>query len=113
MGVPLLADTGGGGVLGVMVAATTEPGKIFTDDQQDLFWDIANLAASAIDKLQLFDKTQQRARQLSAINEISSQLGVRTGQRGPPAPPDHRKRGAEFSTPKREACCWWTKKAAT
>jgi len=78
MGVPLLADTGGG-VLGVMVAATTEPGITFTDEQQDLFWDIANLAASALDKLQLFDKTQQRARQLSAINQISSQLAAELG----------------------------------
>ncbi|NDJ77724.1 MAG: GAF domain-containing protein [Chloroflexi bacterium] len=78
MGVPLLADTGGG-VLGVMVAATTEPGVTFTDDQQDLFWDIANLASSAIDKLQLFDKTEQRARQLSAINEISSRLASEMG----------------------------------
>ena len=78
MGVPLLADTGGG-VLGVMVAANTEPGFTFSDEQQDLFWDIANLAASAIDKLQLFDKTQQRARQLSAINEISSQLAAELG----------------------------------
>ncbi|HML23913.1 MAG TPA: GAF domain-containing protein, partial [Aggregatilinea sp.] len=78
MGVPLLADTGTG-VLGVMVAANSEPGVTFSDDQQDLFWDIANLAASAIDKLQLFNKTQQRARQLSAINEISSHLAAELG----------------------------------
>ncbi len=78
MGVPLLADTGGG-VLGVMVAATTEPNVTFNDDQLDLFWDIANLASSAIDKLQLFDKTQQRARQLSAINEIANQLASEMG----------------------------------
>ncbi|MBN1201906.1 MAG: GAF domain-containing protein [Anaerolineae bacterium] len=78
MGVPLLADAGGG-VLGVMVAATTEPGINFTDEQQELFWDIANLAASAIDRLQLFDKMQQRARQLSAINEIASQMSAEMG----------------------------------
>ncbi|WP_162909484.1 GAF domain-containing protein [Aggregatilinea lenta] len=78
MGVPLLADTGTG-VLGVMVAANTASGVTFSDDQQDLFWDIANLAASAIDKLQLFNKTQQRARQLSAINEISSHLAAELG----------------------------------
>ena len=78
MGVPLLADTGGG-VLGVMVAATTEPGVTFTDEQQGLFWDIANLAASAIDKLQLLNKTQQRARQLSAINEIATRLASELG----------------------------------
>jgi signal transduction histidine kinase len=78
MGVPLLADTGEG-VLGVMVAATIEAGATFTDEQQDLFWDIANLASSAIDKLQLFDKTQQRARQLAAINEIANQLATEMG----------------------------------
>ncbi|MBN2302988.1 MAG: GAF domain-containing protein, partial [Anaerolineae bacterium] len=78
MGVPLLADTGEG-VLGVMVAATTDPHFNFNDEQQDLFWDIANLASSAIDKLQLFEKTQQRARQLAAINEISSQLASEMG----------------------------------
>ena len=78
MGVPLLADTGEG-VLGVMAAATTEPNAAFNDDQLNLFWDIANLASSAIDKLQLFEKTQQRARQLSAINEISNQLASEMG----------------------------------
>ncbi len=78
MGVPLIADTGGG-VMGVMVAATTEPGVTFNDEQLDLFWDIANLASSAIDKIKLFDKTQQRARQLSAINEISNQLSAEMG----------------------------------
>ena len=78
MGVPLLADTGEG-VLGVMVAATTEPGVMFNDEQQDLFWDIANLASSAIDKLQLFDKTEQRAAQLDAINRISSELASEMG----------------------------------
>jgi len=78
MGVPLVADSGGG-VLGVMVAATTDPGVRFTDEQQSLFWDIANLAASAIDKFQLFNKTQQRARQLSAINEIATRLASELG----------------------------------
>jgi signal transduction histidine kinase/CRP-like cAMP-binding protein len=78
MGVPLMADTGGG-VLGVMIAATNQPGTAFNDEQQDLFWDIANLAASAIDKLQLFEKTQQRARQLAAINQISNQLASEMG----------------------------------
>jgi signal transduction histidine kinase len=78
MGVPLLADTGGG-VLGVMVAATTDPSVTFNDEQLDLFWDIANLASSAIDKLQLFEKTQSRARQLSVINQIASQLASEMG----------------------------------
>ncbi|MEP0764750.1 MAG: GAF domain-containing protein [Chloroflexota bacterium] len=78
LGVPLLADTGGG-VLGVMITALTEAGVTFSDEQQDLFVDIANLAASAIDKLQLFDKMQQRARQLAAINEIANQLASEMG----------------------------------
>lgn len=78
MGVPLLADTGEG-ALGVMVAATDQPGERFTDEQQDIFWDIANLAVSAINRLQLLEKTQQRARQLAAINEISNQLASEMG----------------------------------
>ncbi len=78
MGVPLLADTGEG-AMGVMVAATDDPGVTFSDDQQDIFWDIANLAVSAINRLQLLDKTQQRARQLSAINEIANQLASEMG----------------------------------
>lgn len=78
MGVPLVADAGEG-VLGVMIAANTAPGASFTEEQQNLFWDIANLAASAIDKMQLFAKTQQRARQLSVINEIANQLASEMG----------------------------------
>ena len=78
LGVPLLADTGGG-VLGVMITALTGAGVAFSDEQQDLFVDIANLAASALDKLQLFDKMQQRARQLAAINEIANQLASEMG----------------------------------
>ena len=78
MGVPLVADPGQG-VLGVMIAANTTPGAFFTAEQRNLFWDIANLAASAIDKLQLFAKTEQRARQLAAINEIANQLASEMG----------------------------------
>ncbi len=78
LGVPLLAETGGG-VLGVMITAMTEAGVIFSDEQQRLFLDIAALAASAIDKFQLFDKMQQHARQLAAINEIASQLASEMG----------------------------------
>jgi signal transduction histidine kinase len=77
MGVPLLTDSGS--VLGVMVAATTEPGGAFNDEQQDLFRDISTLVAIAIDKLQLFNKTQLRARKLAAINEISNQLASEMG----------------------------------
>ncbi len=78
MGVPLVADPAQG-VLGVMIAASTVPGVLFTEEQQNLFWDIANLTASAIDKLQLFTKTEQRARQLAAINEIANQLASEMG----------------------------------
>ncbi|GAB4409540.1 MAG: hypothetical protein Kow00106_03080 [Anaerolineae bacterium] len=78
MGVPLVADPAQG-VLGVMIAAHTAPGALFTDEQRNLLWDIANLTASAIDKLQLFTKTEQRARQLAAINEIANQLASEMG----------------------------------
>ncbi len=78
MGVPLLSDTGEG-ALGAMIVASTQQGHIFTDEQQDIFWDIANLAVSAINRLQLLDQAQQRARQLAAINEIARELSAELG----------------------------------
>ncbi|MBZ0307296.1 MAG: GAF domain-containing protein, partial [Anaerolineae bacterium] len=72
IGVPLISDTGG--ALGVMALGASDPGVTFTDEQMQLFTDIANIAASAIDKTQLFKKTNVRAAQLKALNDISSLL---------------------------------------
>jgi signal transduction histidine kinase len=71
MGVPLIAGTH---TLGVMAVAATESGKTYSNDQLRIFGDIASLAATSIDKAQLFAETNLRARQLSVLNDISRQL---------------------------------------
>ncbi len=71
MGVPLIAANN---TLGVLAIATTEQGRIFSDDQLKIFTDIASLAATSLDKARLFAETNLRARQLSALNDISQKL---------------------------------------
>src|SRR5690606_35659782 len=46
----------------------------YAEEQLQLFRDIANIAASAIEKTQLFRQTEVRAAQLKALNDISSRL---------------------------------------
>ncbi len=75
MATPLTADTVES-TLGVMVVATTEPAMQYTDEQLQIFLDVASIAASAIDKIRLFEATQSRSRQLEALNEIASQLST-------------------------------------
>ncbi|HLA42940.1 MAG TPA: GAF domain-containing protein, partial [Aggregatilineales bacterium] len=74
MGAPLMSDTTGAGLLGVIAIGYSEPNLSYTDEQLELLHDIASIAASAIDKTQLFQKTELRAAQLKALNDISSQL---------------------------------------
>lgn len=76
MGVPLVSDTIGryGGVLGVIAVGSSDPSVTFSEEQLGIFRDIGSIAASAIDKTQLFEKTEARAKQLKAMNDISSQL---------------------------------------
>lgn len=71
MGVPLNA---GASTLGAMAVASTKPGFTYTDDQLKVFWAIADTAATAIDKSRLFTTTEERARQLAALNQISTRL---------------------------------------
>jgi signal transduction histidine kinase len=71
MGVPLIA---GQRTLGVMSVGHTEPGKSYNDEQLKIFNDIAALAATSLDKARLFEETNLRARQLSALNDISRKL---------------------------------------
>lgn len=71
IGVPLIA---GPRKLGVMAVGTAESGKSYGDDQFKFFNDISALAATSIDKARLFAETNRRARQLSALNDISQQL---------------------------------------
>lgn len=71
MGVPLVA---GATRLGVMAVGTTRTGYSYSDEQLKIFNDIGALAATSIDKARLFEETNQRARQLRALNDISRGL---------------------------------------
>jgi signal transduction histidine kinase len=71
MGVPLIA---GNNTLGLLAVGTTEAGKTYSDDQLKIFGDIGSLAATSLDKARLFAETNLRARQLSALNDISQKL---------------------------------------
>lgn len=78
MGAPLTTDMAGG-TLGVMVVGTHDPTIRYSEEQVQLFLDIASLAASAINKTRLFEATQLRTQQLEALNQISSQLSTAIG----------------------------------
>lgn len=71
IGVPLSAP---GTAIGVMCVGSTQANVTYGDDQLKILWQIADQAATAIDKARLFRETQIRARQLSALNQISTQL---------------------------------------
>ncbi|HLF29116.1 MAG TPA: GAF domain-containing protein [Anaerolineae bacterium] len=79
MGVPLYA---GDHVLGVMNVSSFDPGVTYSDDQLHVFAAIADQAASVLDKIRLYQKTEERARQLAVLNEVStgitSSLDLRT-----------------------------------
>jgi GAF domain-containing protein len=77
MGVPLLADTGEG-VLGVMVAATTDPRDLHRRAAGPVLG-YCQPRRAPLTKLQLFDKTQQRARQLSRDQRDFEPAGVEMG----------------------------------
>jgi GAF domain-containing protein len=71
MGVPLNA---GADTIGVMTAGAYDPNQAFTEDELKVFWAIADQAASAIVKARLFQQTEQRARQLATLNEVSTNM---------------------------------------
>jgi signal transduction histidine kinase/nitrate/nitrite-specific signal transduction histidine kinase len=71
MGVPLNA---GADTIGIMSVASFESGISFTEDQVKIFWTIADQAASAIVKARLYQQTEQRARQLATLNEVSTSM---------------------------------------
>lgn len=73
MGVPMTADRVQGS-LGVLSVASVDPLVLYNEDHEQILSDIANIAASAIDKTRLFQATQARTEQLEALNEISSRL---------------------------------------
>lgn len=71
MGVPLNT---GAETIGVMSVASTDPNIQFNDEQLKVFWAIADQAASAIVKARLFRQTEQRARQLASLNDVSASM---------------------------------------
>ena len=73
MGVPLSAP---GSALGVLCVGATGLGVTYNDEQLKILWQIADQAAVAIDKARLFRETEIRARQLTTLNEISTQLAT-------------------------------------
>lgn len=73
MGVPLSAP---GGVMGVLAVGSSSLNVMFGDEQLKILWQIADQAAIALDKARLFQETEVRARQLTALNEISTQLAT-------------------------------------
>ncbi len=71
IGVPL---TAGRRKIGVMAAGKTRPGSEYTEEQFKIFRDIGALAATSLDKANLFTQTRMRERQLTVLNDISRQL---------------------------------------
>ena len=71
MGVPLAA---GSGTLGIMAAGKRRDTAEYTDEQFKIFSDVAALAATSLDKANLFNQTRVRQRQLTVLNDISRQL---------------------------------------
>ncbi|GAB4520226.1 MAG: hypothetical protein OHK0046_30160 [Anaerolineae bacterium] len=76
MGVPLIS---GAMTLGVVAAGTSDPTVRYTNEQFNIFSNIGALAAASIEKARLFTETNTRARQLSALNDISRELVATEG----------------------------------
>ncbi|MCE7948499.1 MAG: GAF domain-containing protein [Chloroflexi bacterium CFX4] len=74
LGVPL--NAGEGRCIGALALGTTEVGVTYTDEQTKLFWNIADLAATALYKLRLLEESKQLARQMQVLNATSSQLAT-------------------------------------
>jgi signal transduction histidine kinase len=71
MGVPL---TAGRRILGVMAVGKRKDASEYTEEQFKIFSDIGALAATSLDKANLFTQTKIRERQLTVLNDISRQL---------------------------------------
>ena len=72
MGVPLNT---GAQTIGVVSLGAYETVVTFTDEQLKIFAAIADQAASALIKAQLLQQADERARQLSMLNEVSTSMG--------------------------------------
>lgn len=71
MGVPLNA---GAESIGALSVGSRDPATVYTRGQLDLLQSIADQTAGAIVKSRLLQETQQRARQLATLNEVTRRL---------------------------------------
>ena len=71
MGVPL---SSGDHVLGVMNVSSFDPNVTYSEEQVRIVSAIADQAASVIDKARLYRQTEERARQLAVLNEVSASI---------------------------------------
>lgn len=71
VGVPLNA---GAETIGALSIGKRDPSISYTREQANLLQAIADQAAGALVKARLLQETEQRARQLSTLNEVSRQL---------------------------------------
>lgn len=71
MGVPLNA---GAASIGALTVGSRDPGTTYTRAQLDLLQAIADQTAGAIVKARLLQETQQRARQLTKLTDVTRQL---------------------------------------
>ena len=71
MGVPLNA---GAESIGALSVGSHDPSTVYTRSQLELLQAIADQTAGAIVKARLLQETQQRARQLSTLNDVTRQL---------------------------------------
>ncbi len=67
MGAPLNA---GDRVIGVMNVSSFEPGVTYSGEQLQIFSAIADQAAAIIDKAHLYQAMEERAQQLTVLNEV-------------------------------------------
>ncbi len=74
LGVPLNAAEGR--CIGALALGSTDPNVTYTEEQTKLFWNIADLAATALYKLRLLEESNQLARQMQMLNATSSQLAT-------------------------------------
>lgn len=71
MGVPLTAEDR---TFGVMNVSSFDPDVAYSQGQLEIFSAIADQMASVMEKVRLFNASEERARQLAVLNEVSSSI---------------------------------------
>src|SRR6266498_2023252 len=71
LGVPMLV---GNRVLGVISVQSVETPRLYDEHDRDILMTIASQAAIAAENARLFDETQRRAREMSALADVGRQI---------------------------------------